>query len=165
MFKKIFVLGVAFLVVFTLWACDDTDIPYNAILYDKVNSFLHEDFLKENLTNGAWDEHSQQSIQDDTLPRSRTVVIKSQADFYATFAEFPSEINFETDMILLYGETTSSARDFYIKSIELNSEILRVEIRNVMPKGKSPPSGSITPYQRWTAVKMDRIDNVTIEVI
>lgn len=153
--KRIIVSCLAVLsAVLCFTACGE-EIPYNAILYDNVNSWLNQEFLKENLTNGAWDEVNEQYVQDESIPKTRLFTIKDDENFNRIFSEFSTEVDFETEMILLYGETTSTIREFVIESIELENNVLKVKTKTVTPDKNAPDAAS--PHVRWTAVKMDQI--------
>lgn len=98
MFKKILALGLIMSIALSLAACKDAAL-YNAKLYDDAGKWIHQEFLVENLTRGAYFEG--QNTDDDSYPKSVTRLIKSKGEFDTIFSEFPMEIDFDKSMCIL----------------------------------------------------------------
>lgn len=158
MFKKILVLGVIMSIVLSLAACKDAPL-YNAKFYDDAGKWIHQEFLIENLTRGAYFEG--QNTDDDSYPKSVTRLIKSKGEFDAIFAEFPMEIDFDKSMICLYIFTCNYVRPYEISKITIDNQMLKIAVESIKPKGTT--GDAVRSWQRCLVVKMDRLEIDTLE--
>ena len=168
MVKKILILAVMLIMALGLLVgCGGNKLPYNAVMYGnvyEVRSFINDDFYNENLTYNAWSKTLGDYVKDDTNPEFRTVIVKEQEKFDKVFKEFPVEVDFEKDMVLMHCFTTASSGEYEIKSFDINEQVLSVKYKTVASKGITPPNAS-NPLAKWIVVKMDKLDITTAEFI
>jgi hypothetical protein len=159
MIKKIIALGVLIIMAISLGACAN---KYNAVIYDNVGTLANEEFLKDNLTQGAYYEDE---YLDDSYPKSINYVIKNQEKFEKTFVDFPTGIDFEKEMLLVYFFTCASmVRPYEISKINIDSQILKIDIKSVPPK-QGAVGDATKPKQRCIAVKMDKLYITSAEFV
>lgn len=149
MLKKFFILGVVFLMAFTLWACDDADIPYNAVLYDDAGEWINIEFKAANATAGV-------IPGDDALPKSRAWLIATPADYDGMLMGTPFNCDFDNQMLVLYTFTTAYVRTVKLTKASKNDSVLDIEFEMVKPKGTG--GGAVRDYQRWLLIKLDKIE-------
>ena len=163
------------LTVFPLCAltgCEMEIQPYNATLYEagkwyEACKWIDLDFQKENLTRGFWDLlyfNDESIITDESYPKERIFIINDRAEFDTIFNEFPPGVNFEKEMILLYGFTTTTPRQLVIKRIKLENKRLNIELKWRVPPGGPMPDGML-PQMRWFVIKIDKLDIDTVNFI
>jgi len=149
-------------------------IPYNAVIYSHAEDMLLEEFLDENKIGGAFYENpdyvesfdymGDRYIQYNDLPRNRTFIVKDKETFSEIFKKDAIEVDFESEMLLIYTFPDSSfSRECYISGINMNKKMLTVKY-----KKESVPLGfgsSHAPAQRWFVIKMDKLDIEDVKFI
>ena len=152
----ILLLAASLCVIFS--GCN-TEIPYNAVIYDRAITYLKDDYREANMT-GFWG--------NGEGPDDIRQVIKTQQEFEEAFESFPEELDFETQMLVLYFFT-----DIYdgfgcsIKDVNFNEETLNIKILHHQAEpdkdGLVPPCTS-APTHRCLLIKMDKLDFQELEV-
>lgn len=95
--RKIAVCIFCILLAVTAFAACETDDEARAVqatLVDDALDHMNEDFKAEHMTERAYGAPSDS-------PKEITYVIKSESDFEAAFKDFPIEIDFDEDMLVL----------------------------------------------------------------
>ena len=160
MTKKILILGVLIVMAFSLAACGGN--KYNAVMYDDAGKWMHEEFLTENLTRGAFYEDV--LLDDNSYPKSIPHLIKNKEEFDSVFAEFPSEIDFKQSMICIYIFTCNyMGRPYEIRKIGKDNQILKIDVNFVRIKGCAARGYATKPARRCLVVKMDKQDITAVE--
>lgn len=167
MIKKIICLGIIFvscLVIF--YGCGGNN--YNAVIYDTAKEWMNEAFLQANSTQGT--KYDGVYLDNDTRPKTNTKIIENIEEFNAAFIEFPVDINFEKEMLIMYFHTGDSLINtstgdriltYKIKKINANNGELNIVFEK--KKTVKGPTGS-PPTQECLVVKMDKIEINTINV-
>jgi len=167
MFKKFCVGVCCVMAAFSFVACGSKKVPYNAVMYGnvyEVKSWLNDDFYEENLTYGSWSSIKKDYVKDESVPQYRTLIITGQNQLDEIFKEFPTEIYFDKDMVLMHCFTTASSSEYEIANITLNDQTLCIRYKHPVSKGRTPPNASM-PLTKWVVVKMDKLDIATAEFI
>jgi hypothetical protein len=141
---------------------------FNAVLYDNAGKWIDLDFQRENLTHGFWDGlylDGELIHTDESYPNEKIFIITDRAEFDAIFNEFPSGVNFNKEMILLYGITSTNIRPIVIESIKLENERLNIKLKYVSltPPGEPSEPDATVPQMRWFVVKIDKLNIDTAE--
>ena len=166
---KIICVGVV-LVIMTLglFAGCGNQLLYNAVLYSNAKEWMNEEFLKKNLTRGSQyvnEEGEIVSADGESYLETKTFIIQSNEDFNEIFTEFPPEIDFEKDMILIYiFTTTTGIQPYDIKNVNLDGSIVKIECKLKRYSGIAKDSLS-APGQRCLVIKMDKLDITSVEFI
>ncbi|MDR1094606.1 MAG: hypothetical protein LBL66_10725 [Clostridiales bacterium] len=163
MVKKIVGLGVLLMMIFSLVGCGN---KYNAVMYDNAKEWMSEEFLRENLTRGAFYEDV--FLDDNSYPKNITHIIKSKEEFDAIFAEFPSEVDFESSIVFIYIFTCNSMGSSYkISKNRLGkNKDLKIYFKRIKPKKLGAYGGGMTsPGQRCFVVTMNKLDVITVEFV
>lgn len=147
--------------VISFSACGNDEIPYNAVLYDNVKEGIKTEFLRDNLTYGAYNEYGDEPLMDMHSPETRSFIIKEQDELNKIFIEFLPNIDFEREMVLMYGITSATSLPYKIEKIELKDELLKIEFKIVAPK--RVPSDGPKPYTRWFVIKIDKLNITTVQ--
>jgi hypothetical protein len=169
MAKKIITLGVLAVMCLGLFTgCGGN--KYNAVVVEDGVAFNTE-FLKENMTYGAYyynenynediDDWSDRYLRDETSPKSREHIIKAKAEFDKIFTEFPLEVDFDKEMVLVYCYTDDNSRPRIIKSIELDDTTLKIKFK--LKEVKPGVLDSTMPGRKCLVVKMGKLDITTAE--
>ncbi len=158
MVKKILILGVLMVMAFSLGACENK-IPYNAVMYDDAGKWIAEQFLLENITQGAYFEGI--NTDDNSYPKSVARLIKSGEEFEAIFTEFPLEIDFDKSIVCIYVFTCNYVRPYKINKIVVDNQTLKIEVKSVKPK--EAVGDAVRSWQRCLVVKMDKTDVISVE--
>jgi hypothetical protein len=159
--KRIFCAGLAVLVVVSLFACykHSNGGEYNATLYDDAKEFMKSDFLLDNLTYGIY--YNGETLRDESKnPTYKIYIVREQSAFEQIFNGFPTEINFENEMLIIYIFTTIYSRPCSIKRISIYDKIghfaLKIEFK--IESVQFGHYDSSMPYQRCFVVKMARLN-------
>lgn len=139
-------------------------INYNAIMYGnpyKVRKWINDDFYENNLTFGAWSIVLEKYIDDEDYPRFRNLIITEQEAFDTVFKEFPSEIDFKKEMIVMNGITTASGSELLIVNVTLNGQTLCIKYGYPV---SDEPNASM-PLTKWVVVKLDKLNITTVELV
>lgn len=126
---------------------------YNAVLNDNAVEMIDETFSRNNLTAGAYYEDIPNP--GDSLPESRCFIVKSEAEYKEIFKDCSLDVNFESEMIIVYTFTIEYILPARIKSIILVDETLKInyEIKLIQGAGSA-----CQPFQRWFVIKMDKLE-------
>lgn len=159
---KIFlVVGLLLFAIFSLSACGN---PYHAKFITSGTTF-QEEFLADNITYGAGLPEGGGYAEDESLPKERTHIIKTQSRLEEVFSEFP-EIDFEKKMVIVNGFTTAANLNHphKISKIILNGTNLRIEYGTPSSHGIHPPDAS-RPLTKWVIIIMDKLEIETAEIV
>lgn len=175
MFKKIIVLGtILIMTVSIFYGCEEKkleQIPYNATI---INGDFKDSFLSENRIYGTpyknenWnpeDPTSEEYLYDKTSPQTRTFIVTDQAMLDEMFKDFRYQIDFETQMLIVYFYTDLYMRPQILTQVNLEGRILRINFRTELGKSSDPWHHDATePYQRLLVVRLNKlsIDNVEV---
>lgn len=142
----------------------EAKMKHNAVMYGVpyvVRSWMKDDFFEINLTHGSWSYDQKQYVQGDEYPQQKNIIIKNLDEFNETFAEFPVEVDFEKDMVLMYGRTTPSSNELILTDAVLDGQTLFIKYWFPALDGPPPPNASM-PLTKWIVVKMDKLDIKTV---
>lgn len=157
---------VAFMSLIIFSGCQDTTLPYNAIIYGNVHQnreWLKDTFYESNLTYGSYSITIQDYIRDNNYPFSRTKILQTEGEYEIVFQEFPIDIDFENTTIVMYCFTTVSGSSYEIENISINEKKLSIQYSAVQSE-KHPPDASM-PLSKWIIVTLDKSDIETAEFI
>lgn len=120
-----------------------------ATFYDNVEKYAHESYLQENITKFPFD--------GSDLPFDIVNVIRTQSDFEQAIPDGNIEIDFSTEVLILYLFTDIyMGFDCRLKSIKLEENEINIivfhELAEKDSQGLRPPSTSY-PTQRCLAIK------------
>jgi len=147
LFAAVFALVVCMGV---LCACNNAEyksaeeLEKTAVFYGNVNDCVNESYAKKNLT---W--------RDEDWVESQDFIITSKFKFNKLFKDFPCEIDFKKQMLLIHVSTvTDNGRDRYFKGLERESELLKVNYEiEAYPPGSI---GASSPIARYLALVIDK---------
>lgn len=155
--------------MFALAGCGN---KHNATLtytrYDDLKGYINESFLEENKILGAFyetpsEEYGKEYImlKDESFPRTRTFIVKSQSEFDDIFIEKPQELNidFESQMLIIHTDTTIYSRPIKLQTVKVDENILTVKMK--MNDGKHGVGDASMPCQLYLFVVMDKVDITT----
>jgi len=92
-------------------------------------------------------------------------LIQNKEDFDKAFREFPTELDFEKEMLCIYIFTCNyMGLPYEIIKMSLDDRLLKIEVDFISPKKGAIGSATI-PKQRCLVVKMDKLDITTAEFI
>jgi hypothetical protein len=179
--KKVFILGSAFLLLAGLFtvACKNTGeeteeteeteepLPFNVKGIGLPLEY-NEDFLKANRTYGAiyWngdrdpDDWEKNLEYDETSPKDRTYIITEKAWLDEILSVYP-DVDFEKEMIVMYGFTSTSGRAVKITSVTLDNKNLKIEFKFVA--GIPGYKDAKMPETEFLVLRMDKLDIDTVE--
>ncbi|MBQ2769364.1 MAG: hypothetical protein IJF44_05275 [Clostridia bacterium] len=149
-----------FCTIFSIVGCgeemgnEEKEIFGNAVLYDNAQTYAKEEFLEENITNLM--------AGGENAPEEIVYIVKEQTDFDAMFTDFPTAIDFETEMVIVYLFTDINAGfGCSLSEVRKEKKCLHITFLHHMPEpdknGCIPPMGS-APTQRCLLVKIDKCD-------
>ena len=164
-FASIVAVFLAVLVIcFTVSACDDNSVAYNAVVVDSGIEF-NSDFLKNSITYGAWCDKEDYDPEvdedggyfDTQSPKTRTYIVKEQSEADEIFAVSP-EFDFENETVLVYCWTEIYlGRPVVLKSVQMKgNSALKVEF--TLKKPTEPVGDASVPTRRILVVKIDKLD-------
>lgn len=154
MIKKVLMLVVTVIMIFSLGACDN---KYNAIMYSDTRTWINEDFLLEKLTRGShYLDDGEIMVADESYPEFFTFIIMNQEEFDSKFTKFPPTINFEKEMLLVYIFTTTNSNTYKIIKISLNDQILNIYFKAEKSKGAS--DNLTSPIQKCLILKVNKME-------
>ncbi len=164
--KKIFLLGSLFTIAISLMACSNqsgyNDERYNAQLYDNAGEWMHQDFLIENLTRGAF--YNDDFLDDDSYPKNFTYLIKNKEEFDSVLAEYPTEVDFNKRMLCVFVFTCNYTRPYKIKNISEENQVIKIEVKSMKTSNNAIGDACI-PWQRCLVVEMNKLDITSVEFI
>ena len=154
--RRITLIAVLLIIsAFMLTACTSTFAfdPYNSKMSDNAQKLMNEDYLNEHETSFPF--------RDDGLPDDICVEIQSDEEFARAFVDYPFNVDFEKEFVILYFFT-----DIYmgfgcnIISMTEKESVITILIRH---KLLDEPCTSM-PMQRCLAIKTDRVQYSSVEV-
>ena len=155
-------VSLAILSLFSFVGCGE-ELQYNAVLIKSGIVFL-EDFLNENVTKGV-NVKDGGIMDEENLPKEYVykVLDKSRAD--EIFSKIPA-IDFEREMLILHGFTTTSHSDYKLTEVVFSEKSLVIKYGSKKKKGNQPPNAS-APRTEWVVIKMDKLtaDEVTVRYV
>ena len=156
-FLTLLLSALCFLVCVCFVGCGR--IGHNAVLLSDGITYS-EEWCEQNYTYGGIYEFDK-SGYDESLPKSRTYLIKNQTELDAVFSQSPS-IDFEKEMVLVYCYTTIYCRKQVLENVVLSEGVLNVEFDIV--KGKIGRADAAAPHTRMLAVKLDKLETKKVNV-
>lgn len=169
--RKIAVCIFCILLAVTTFAACETDDEARAVqatLVDDALDHMNDDFKAEHMTERAYGAPSDS-------PKEITYVIKSESDFEAAFKDFPIEIDFDEDMLVLQFFTGDAlkyedgGRRFFYESVGATQEgkVLTAEVvkhkTTLLPPEETMPDASV-PTQECLAFVVPRSDVEQVEL-
>lgn len=143
---------------------------YNAkIIHNDARDMISNSFYCENYVYGACylinDEYV--TMDDISYPRYRTFVVTSKEDFDDIFTgNINHDIDFSSEMIIIYTFTSEYRRDIEIKSTRMVDNKLSIELNMKKPFTWFYLSGdACQSYQRYIIIKMDKIEFNEIVIV
>lgn len=133
------------------------------MLYDNAAEWINTQFASENLTRGIhYDE--QDFYTDETYPASRTFIVNNRERYDEIFIAGIQEldIDFDTQMLVVYTFTTVYHRNNRIKKTEVKNQVLTISYKMEEKFGVGDAS---MPYQRWFVVKLDALYITSVEFV
>ena len=157
--RKILTLGVVIIITFGLVACGGE--RYNAVLYDNASVWIHEEFLKDNLTKGAKPFWHDAIVDDEILPENTTHIVIGIDDFNIILKEFPPKVDFEKEMLIVYVCTNIyMGSNYNIDNIDIKDGTLSIKVKRQSMNRVAHIASA--PKQRCFIVKMNKNDINTV---
>ena len=162
--RRITLIAVLLIIsAFMLTACTSTFAfdPYNSKMSDNAQKLMNEDYLNEHETSFPF--------RDDGLPDDICVEIQSDEEFARAFVDYPFNVDFEKEFVILYFFTDVNAGFGCVITLAVvKDDTLFVFIEHKLAKkssdGSRPPSASF-PTHRCLAIKMDRVEYRSLSII
>ena len=158
MLKKISCLFMTLTILFSLLVSCNIN-KYHATLYDDVDHWIKQEFADNNLVRGVYVQGNNLTT-DQSLPRSRTFLITTQAKFDEIFNSSAPAVDFTKEILALYTFTCDYVREIKLGDIEIDGLKLEIEYEMVHPLSCQSIGDAVPPYQRYILVKLDKV-NVT----
>ncbi len=133
---------------------------YHAELYDNLGQYINEDFAKKNVLWGV----TYYEDRNDSIPKKLTFTADNNEELREIFKDdFDFEIDFNSQILFVYTYTTTNIGKLNLKNIELKDNSLIIDYRAESKFSDRFIVDTCSPYQRWIAVKMDKVefDSVT----
>ena len=151
---KFVAMGMAVLMIFNLLVgCSSS--KYNAELYDTATDWINEEFASGNIVRRLGD-----SEDKDPHPKTLTFIVENQEVYDKIFNDNADQldIDFDTQMLVVYTFSTVYHRDNKITSMDIDNGVLTIiykmdSNRSVIGFNRADAS---LPYQRWFVVKLDK---------
>ncbi|MBQ7831741.1 MAG: hypothetical protein IJ393_06695 [Clostridia bacterium] len=160
--KNFSILMVMILIFNLLSGC--RGVKYNAVLYDMANSWIKEEFVEENPIQLTGDiiENSTDSNSNERYPLERSFIVNNEQEYKKIFIDGIEELNidFEEQMILIYTFSTIYKRKNSLRSISVEDKTGKIVYQMETKYGIGD---ACPPYQRWFAVKLNKIDITAVE--
>ncbi len=157
MLKRLFCVVSLVLCLGVLAGCNNrNNVKYNAVLYDNAVDWIDETFASNNLVRGAYYEDIQGEPEPEIpLPYSRYFIVKSETEFNEIFKEDSLDVDFETQMVIVYTLRIEYRNPAELRSVSLDGETLKITYGIEL----IPHTGSACqPFQRWFVIKMNKLD-------
>ena len=98
---------------------------------------------------------------DETDPRTRTFVVKTEEEYQSIFTKSTVEVDFEKQIAILFIFSDCSPREYQLKNIKLEQQTLRIYYK--LPYSKL--NDTVKIYQRCFMLVMDKTDFEEVEFI
>lgn len=155
--QKLLICMVIMLVNF-LFVTGCNGIAYNAQIYDNINDCINENFANDAVIRDVYyaDGDDVTIIHDDTVPIDRTFIVTNEKLYNEIFIDNINslDVNFANQMLVVYTFRAINHRELNLTNIILQESSLTIEYKSIKKNGTGDTS---TPYQRWIAVKLDKI--------
>ena len=145
--SKFISLGLVLIMIFSLlMGC--SNIKYNAQLFDFTTDWIKEEFINDNLVGYS---------ENSAYPTERVFIVKNQEEYDEIFNESIDDfdIDFGTQMLVVYTFETIYHRDNHLVSLEADEDVLNITYKMEKKNGVGDAS---QPYQRWFVVRLDKLD-------
>ena len=135
------------------------DVYYrDGVPYDPNGEiFFTEPFLSETRVR-EWNS----AETPDGLPETRTVVIRDRATCDETFTDCPFDVDFDSEMIVIYVTGSIYNRSVKVKSTALSDGVLTVKMNVKKPRWGANDASS--PHERYVVIKLDKVDFDRVDV-
>lgn len=121
---------------------------------------MKEDFLHNNMPKGTI-IGGEYEYCDESSPETITKIIKTREQFDEAFNEFPTEVDFEKEMVIVYiFVTLVPSRRYYLEKLKLKDNVLHIGFKEEKPRGPDVAP----PRQRCFAIKMNKVEFQYTEV-
>lgn len=158
-----------------LTACDttpnnDESTKYHTEYYDAVDEVMDKEFLYTNKVKAYYrnpnyiegvTEWLDRYIYAEHAPTSRTFIVTDEEEFAKMFDSFPAEIDFASQMLVVYMFRVINGRNHYLRELTVKDGVLNVTLEE---EHISPDVADTTmPGCRCVAIVMDKTDITTAE--
>lgn len=131
---------------------------YHAELFDNIGEYVNEEFLKENTL--AEDVND---FFDATVVKKRLFTVKTEKEMQRIFNEsFDPKIDFDSQILIVYTCFTNSPKERALDKINFSNSELEIVLKDKDEIDRWALS-SCEPYQRWIAVKIDKVEFDSVE--
>lgn len=163
--KKAFSLILLLAVLTVLVSCNKlhadvvvADVFYrDGVPYDPNGEiFFTEPFLSETRVR-EWNS----AETPDGLPETRTVVIGDRATCDETFTDCPFDVDFDSEMIVIYVTGSIYVRPIRVKDTALSDGVLKI---NLSAKKSGSGADAASPHERYVVIKLDKVDFDRVDV-
>ena len=98
----------------------------------------------------------------DALPETRTVVIGDRKRCDEVFTDCPFDVDFDSEMIVIYVTTGIYNRPVRVKNTGLSDGVLTIELYT---KKNGSGKDASSPHERYVVIKLDKVafDRVDVE--
>lgn len=145
-----------------LYSCASN--KYNAVLYDdrfgQTRKWMDEDFLVKNRVFGYYQDESGEYVKFDDRKEPIFHILTDEASYNEVFTSCPLDIDFNTQMVIIYIFSAINNRNYYLKSIACEGSVLHAEIREY----NSTKYDTSAPSQRCFVIVMDKAEITEVEV-
>ena len=172
---KFIALGITLTCLFAcaagvLTACDttpnnDESTKYHTEYYDAVDEVMDKEFLYTNKVKAYYrnpnyiegvTEWFDRYIYAENAPTSRTFIVADEEEFAKMFDSFPAEIDFASQMLVVYMFRVINSRDYYLRELTVKDGVLNVTLEE---EHISPDVADTTmPGCRCVAIVMDKTE-------
>lgn len=152
-----------------LTACDtpnnDESTKYHVKYYDAVDEFMDQDFLYANKVNAYYrnpnyiegvTEWLDKYIYAEHAPTSRTFIVTDEEEFAKVFDSFPAEIDFASQMLVVYMFRVINGRNHYLRELTVKDGVLNVTLEE--EHISSDVADTTMPGCRCVAIVMDKTE-------
>ena len=167
--KKIIAMLSVFIMlsaVFSFAGCNQTKF-YEAVIYNNDYSLVNENFLKKNMTYGAYylNENSE-TVQDTTSPKTRTFVLSSIDDCHGIVDEsigIEADVDFDREVLILYlfTDTYHHGLPYWLTEVSVTNKVLNIGI--TLHQAPRAEDYTVPAYQRWIMVQMEKVAFNSVE--
>ena len=125
---------------------------YGVRMYDQAGSWIREDFAAE---HEVWYKSN---------PRDYTFIVDSKEEYDEIFITGIDEldVNFDKKMIIVHTFTDTTVMNYWIRNARVKKGTLKISYQENAAAGFGRGTTS-SPYQRWFAIKVNKMDIESIE--
>lgn len=164
--KKIFLSCILTILLIACVGCSGNQ--YNAVLFSNAETWLSDDFLKENRVKAYYPNENyiegesvsaDKYIYEENAPTSKTFIITEKSEFDVISPKYPSTVDFERKIVILYiFSDIYPNREYHLDKIDLQEQTLSVYYKLEKKQGND----AVAPYQRCLMVIIDRVEIKTV---